>query len=210
MRSLDLTGLRYASTTHRGVYGITRHVTGTTPWLIVSFVANLVSSRSYGSCYVDAPGVHIEVIRREPPGGVDPLVVHIPLKYWTPGLSAGVRRYQVMNDLSDPFSPFGLQVDPLGGTVQPPPTISTDWITWNCAPPFYPLGCVVGGDVALIVPGSSSTLSNYNFLIGTLLGVLVGLVAASALQFQRPKRRSVKATEHPAESDVTASEAAET
>jgi hypothetical protein len=183
----------------RGVYGLSRRVRFTRPWLFVRFAANLVTERSFGSCYVQVPGV-----LTGPPSFY---VNHLP------SLQTGVRRYQLARVESGlgfgPGLPFGLEVDPSDTTVQLASSTPTS-IAWACGPPFYLGGCFNGGYVAPVVPDSSAILSNYDFLIGTLLGVLAGLVAASALQFQRPKRPSDKATEDVTETEATGSEPAET
>jgi hypothetical protein len=169
------------------LHGITGRVPADTRYLAVAYVDDLVLKRSFGTCYLEIPmgqamGIDTSISAK-------PLVSFDNFDFAVGGALTSERTsatYQLLTDSQQPSVPFGLEVDPPDSTV-PIATHVGGLVSWICTPEAVDCN---GGYIAVVTPTADQKLSNYTFLLGTLLGVLAGLVAAAALQFQPLPPRS--------------------
>jgi hypothetical protein len=153
--------------------------------LAVSFQADLISRRSYGSCYLDVPALYEVGVARAPESvkGAWPAVQTSDEMSW---LNTTVNRFQITNwtlDLTRPLT--RLSVDPTDST----PRVSANGNeAWTCRAKSGQ-NCD-GGYVALLTPNAAGNLNEAILWRSTLLGVAASLFAASLLRFRRRALRA--------------------
>jgi hypothetical protein len=183
---------------HRALFDDPNFPARTKSFFVVSYLADLVGRRSFGSCYVAAPGgLGMGMFEEARPGGLGGGLAQLNLRgptfYGDPAGTidaVSVERYQLLDEAMNPTQPFSREVDPPDSTVSVTPG---GLVSWTCARTTADCN---GGFVAIVAPDADVALSNDDFLLGTALGILAGLIAASALQFD-VKRGSAPAGSPP-------------
>jgi hypothetical protein len=146
--------------------------------LVVSFDADLILRRAYGSCYLEIPAIY-EVGVIATPGSVKGAWPDLQWPHEDFWLNTLVNSFQITNWNLNLAQPLALSIDLSDST----PRLSANGVeTWTCLAKSGE-NCA-GGYVALLAPNAAGGLNEEILWRGTLLGVAASLFAASLLRFR--------------------------